>query len=545
MTSTNKLVQILKSTQQDFEFYPTLPEIISLIKADLEIHYNTPSVLDVGAGNGQTLKALTDGTKYAIEKSVPLINELDSNIFIIGTDFNEQSLFDKKVDVIFSNPPYSCFEQWLVKIIEEANAQQLYFVAPLRWKNSQHIIDALEGRESEAKVLGTFDFSQGERAARVEVDVIKIDLVDRSYYSRSETPRVDAFKTWFEKHFKIEIGNKDDTESQKSMSKSENLSKEVNQELVENKNIISMLAEFYQRDLDKLLMTYKGLEAVDGGILKELNVSIDGVRKALELKVKSLKDVYWKELFNKLNTITDKLTAKSRKDLLSTLTAHTHVDFTTSNARAILGWVIKNANTYLDDQLVTTVTKMITKASVTAYKSNKRTFQDEDWRYNRAPDLERFKLDYRIVLSRIGGLNTGWGSGVNGLSECAATFLDDLCTIAANVCFDTVGTERSRDFHWNSGGKKTFQYRDINTGKLETLFTAKAYLNGNLHLSFTQKLMCRLNVEMGRLRGWVKSPKEAAEEMDIKVEDAISSFSSNLLLTSENSLLQIGFKQAA
>ena len=133
------------------------------------------------------------------------------------------------------------------------------------------------------------------------------------------------------------------------MSKSEKLGKEVNHEVAENKNIISMLADFYQRDLDKLLMTYKGLEAVDGGILKELNVSIDGVRKALELRVKSLKDVYWKELFNKLNTITDKLTAKFRRDLLSTLTAHTHVDFTTSNARAILGWVIKNANTYLDD----------------------------------------------------------------------------------------------------------------------------------------------------------------------------------------------------
>lgn len=83
MKSTNKLVQILKSTQQDFEFYPTLPEIIALIKADLEIHHNNPSLLDVGAGNGQTLKALTDCTKYAIEKSFPLINELDSNIFII------------------------------------------------------------------------------------------------------------------------------------------------------------------------------------------------------------------------------------------------------------------------------------------------------------------------------------------------------------------------------------------------------------------------------------------------------------------------------
>lgn len=124
----NALVAELKDNQQDFEWYPTTNEIIEAVKHDLSNQKldGKYSVLDCGAGDGRVLKQLTDGRKYAIEKSKPLLKALDRNIFVVGTDFMEQTLIDKRVDVVFSNPPYSVFNQWMTKIILEARAKLLY-----------------------------------------------------------------------------------------------------------------------------------------------------------------------------------------------------------------------------------------------------------------------------------------------------------------------------------------------------------------------------------------------------------------------------------
>ncbi|MGL5668705.1 MAG: hypothetical protein ACRDD9_21590 [Shewanella sp.] len=46
-------------------------------------------------------------------------------MLVIGTDFNQQTLVDKPVGVIFCNPPYSAFEQWATRVISEANAEAL------------------------------------------------------------------------------------------------------------------------------------------------------------------------------------------------------------------------------------------------------------------------------------------------------------------------------------------------------------------------------------------------------------------------------------
>lgn len=72
----NALVAELKDNQQDFEWYPTTDEIIEAIKNDLENQKldGKYSVLDCGAGDGRVLNALTEGRKYAIEKSKPLLN---------------------------------------------------------------------------------------------------------------------------------------------------------------------------------------------------------------------------------------------------------------------------------------------------------------------------------------------------------------------------------------------------------------------------------------------------------------------------------------
>ena len=59
-------------------------------------------------------------------KSAILTGQLDPSVFVIGTAFEEQSLYSKRVGVIFSNPPYSVYEDWTVKIIREAAAPLVY-----------------------------------------------------------------------------------------------------------------------------------------------------------------------------------------------------------------------------------------------------------------------------------------------------------------------------------------------------------------------------------------------------------------------------------
>jgi hypothetical protein len=258
------------------------------------------------------------------------------------------------------------------------------------------------------------------------------------------------------------------------------------------------------------------------------------LKGALKLKIASLKTVFWRELFNNLGAVTDRLTSDSRKRMLDTLTAHTHIDFSSENAHALVIWMIKNANKYYDQQLIDCVEHMTEKANVHLYKSNKKTFGDEQWRYCRHPDaLDRYALEYRVVLERVGGLcnsEYSFEHTSSGLSERAGRFIDDLRTVASNIGFDTCGLSGAQSYAWASKGKKLFEYRDNSTGEMKVLFEVKAFKNGNLHIKFAPAFIIKLNVEFGRLKGWVKSASEAAEEMDIDIGEATASFGSNLTL---------------
>ena len=558
MTKTAKLLREIKSSDEDFEWYPTTNEIIEIIKKDMvdEANQSTPSILDCGAGDGRVLNALTEGNKYAIEKSKPLLNALDRSIFVVGTEFEQQTLIDKRVDVVFSNPPYLQFAEWAIKIINEANASVIYLVIPERWNSDERIHDAIKAREGDYEVIGNTDFLDAERAARAKVDILRIDLSNccrknqHQYSSRQHYVNVDPFKMWFEDNFKIDIANDSDSKFAFDASSKSNLDEKLSNELVNGNDLITALEALYQTNLANIMQTYKKLGEVDSTLLKELNVEIEQVRKALRLRVEGLKDLYWKELFNNLRKVTDKLTSHSREALLKQLTAHTHIDFTASNAYAVVIWVIKNSNHYFDDQLINMVETMTEKANVVAYKSNKNTFGDENWRYNGYPDhstLKNFKLDYRIVLARVGGVcdPNSWSSrSTNGLEERATTFIDNMRTIATNIGFDTTNQNGANDLQWSSGKRHDFHFYNQETGKAEILFDVKAFKNGNLHMRMNQKFMCKLNVEFGRLKGWIKSPKEAAEELDIPFEQAVDSFHSNLQLEGSNIML-LDFKKAA
>lgn len=127
--STLALVSALKDHSEDFEFYPTTNEMLSAVRKDIQAILSDPfsdkypifSALDVGAGDGRALMRLTDGDRYAIEKSLMLVERQDRSIVTVGTDLFAQVLLDLRCDVIFSNPPYSHFGAWSEKIVREAN----------------------------------------------------------------------------------------------------------------------------------------------------------------------------------------------------------------------------------------------------------------------------------------------------------------------------------------------------------------------------------------------------------------------------------------
>jgi hypothetical protein len=525
---------------QDFEWYPTTSEIIDVIVKsvvnDREVNhrsYSSPqfSILDCGAGDGRFLAAFDDAKKYAIEKSRPLLDSLPANVFIVGTDFHEQTLIDKKVDVVFCNPPYTEYEQWASKIITEANASYVYLVIPRRWTNSTSISNALSIRDVEAKSIGGFDFENAERKARAKVDIVRIDLEYR-LKSERRSGITDPFTIWFDTHFKISA---DTTENHSVRSSGADLKAKI-KEMVVGGDLVGCLVELYQNELAELVRNYKALETIDAALLKELDVNVPSVRGALEMKISGLKDRYWKELFDNLHSVTDKLTCSSRKEIMKKLTGNTHIDFTSSNARALIIWVLKNANQYFDDQLIDTVEQMTEMANVSLYKSNNKTYGEDDWRYSASRDLDRYSLEYRVILHRCGGISTSsWTyDSRSGLEERAFNFLSDLLTISCNLGYDHEGINRIGDFEWKAGKGVDIMSLDVPKGKEVVLMNVRAHKNGNIHIKFNQRFMVRLNVEFGRLKGWLKTASDASDELGIEIEKANDSFKSNLRIGSSD-----------
>ena len=195
---TSTALAELKATDQDFEWYPTTEEIITAFQQHAN-NFEPESLLDIGAGNGKVLNRFKelkrknpddrdsyDTDYFAIEKARPLLDSLPIDVGILGTDFWEQSLLDKSVECIFSNPPYREFIDWSVKIIREANANHIYLVIPQRWKDQKKIIDAIESRRAGHEVIGEFDFLNSEdRTARAKVD--------RHHQIKRETLSVRAY----------------------------------------------------------------------------------------------------------------------------------------------------------------------------------------------------------------------------------------------------------------------------------------------------------------------------------------------------------------
>ena len=520
------LVTKLKNENEDFEFYPTTDEIImafirNLKKLDSDSYsynFSFNSILDIGAGNGKVLNAVEkafnteyDSIKlYAIEKAETLKNLINQGIYLIGTDFNEQSLLDKTMSVTFCNPPYSEYQKWAVKIIRESCSQYIYLVIPQRWINSRDISEALKYRDAEAEIIGNFGFQDAEdRKARAIIDLIRIKL---------STEKDDAFDRFFNEEFKELKDKMGKPKDKYSYESQEDKVKEKFHHLVTGENYIKALVTMYNLDIENIQQNYLSVKYLDVALLKEFDISVEKILTLLKEKLKGLKNLYWHELIGRMDKITSRLIGKKRNMLLDKLNENGYVDFTESNIYAIVLWILKNAGSYIDEQLLDVYEELMSQANCKNYKSNKRVFEQDNWRYNQEKPTHVF-LDFRLVLYCWGALEHNYsGDSKHTLTENASEHIRDLLTIANNLGFIcNSGDGRlyrwSRDEVWIAGKPQIFEYRDKQKFTPHVLFEVKAHKNGNLHIRLNQKFALALNVEYGRLKGWIHSKDNAEEEL--------------------------------
>lgn len=540
-SSTLSVVESLKNSCEDFEFYPTTDEIIQIIKSDQESLFgDSPSVLDIGCGDGRVLDQLTTGKKYGIEKSSILRSSLSKDIFVVGCDFHEQSLLDKKTDILFCNPPYGEYDEWFLRIAKECHAKVAYLVVPKRWSDNPLILSALKERNADATIIASTDFLSADRAARAKVDVLRVmfgSAVNRGYRSASvSSVNTDPFKLWFSEHFP-----QAETKSCSSLRSQTSLRLAMN-DMLSSGDLVTSLVTLYERDLNNMLETYRHLSKLDPALLKELGCETDALTEGLKLKIKGLKDLYWNELFSNLDTVRSRLTSKSRDTLFGTLTEHSHVDFNKSNIHAIVEWVCKNANDYIDVQLIDMFHALVSQANVINYKSNEKVFKFQDWRYNKSchgESLPKLKLDYRIIKESWRVFDHYRSTR---LTESAENLINDLVVIAKNLGFNTTNTQQANSFMWDSRVKNHFTFNEVGSEKEQVLFAVTGFKNGNLHIFLNQKFACKLNVEFGRLMGWLRTKEEAATELDISVENVAQAFNSNFKIAASN-VLSLGYNQ--
>jgi len=523
VNKTTQLVLDLKEKNEDFEFYPTSKEMIEPINKYMERNWNDKvgDLLDIGAGTCNFKKYYNQfgmesdkrysyyiGNYQVIEKSQTLIDMFSSDVVVIGTDFNMVSLFDKKVDTIFSNPPYTQYEEWTKRIIYESTARRVFMIIPKRWKNNKEILSILKKTSTEYEILGEFDFLEADRKARAYVDVV---VFKKRYNTKNF-----AFDDWFDKEF----GN---NEAEVKEEKKEKKEKFKNQ-LAKIDNKVDFFVDCYNEDLKVLEHNYKAVTSLDAEILLNIGINIDKVKESLKENLSSLKNKYWKCVFEELQSVRSKLTEKYRSEMLSKFTNANSVDFNHANIYNTILWILKNVNKYYDKQIIDLYEKLSDSDNVTPYKSNQNTFQKERWRWNRE-NCTHYTLDYRLVCSRF-----NFHSYTSNTDERKiANEMNDICVVAENLGFligekEIATTTRDKYYIYQSDGKELFEY--------------KIFKNGNTHIKMNIEFSKAFNVEAARLLGWIKDKSDISKEFNhTHLKGSEKYFKANLSLPLNKQLL--------
>ena len=507
--------------------------------------YRYGNLLDIGCGDGRlknyfnkwhddnmkaSKKYFVLNNYYVIEKSKILMDKLTNNAIILGGDFNKTTLIDKKTDFIFCNPPYSDFVAWTIKIINECYCNVAYLIIPERWINNKEIQFALKRRGVSAEIIHTDDFLEADRQARAKINIIKIDFQvkeekykDCIYDKECQTKKIaqDPFDLWFEDNFNIKAQQEEDffTKHRINQEKKQQLENEVNNEIELGKKLEDVLIEMYNKEMSKLYNNYTKLGELDKDLFNELNVSIDNIKQSFKIRIEGLKNKYWGKLFDKIDKITNKLTKKTRNQLLKNLMNKRNIDFNEDNIYMIILYVITNGNKYYNEQLIDLFLELSDSENIKNYKSNQKTWKKEDWRYNKK-EHTHYTLDYRLVVA----------------SNFTKIVLDDLIIIANNLEFKVVN---HKDIDCTKDGKSRKVYFK-NKDKEEVLFEYKAFKNDNIHIKVNKQFMKCFNIQVSKLLGWIKHKedieKEFNSDLDITNNDVNEYYNQQNLQISNNNI---------
>lgn len=520
MASVARTLFDLKEAGEDFEWYPTTDAMLSVVARDIrklrDNRYGpkTSSILDIGAGDGRALEKLQQLSQtddrwesvyfdnlFAIEKSLIHLANMPKQIVVIGTEFSEQTLVDKEVDIVFCNPPYSEYENWVCRILRECAANIVYLVIPRRWRECQRLTETVKDLELTAESLGEYDFETADRRARAKIEIVRFQFEERSEHAAFD----EAIQAMLPELDRFEMQDDETTAEPKWDAK----------QLATGGNLIDSLVSSYDAEQAELYETYRAVVKINPRILKELGVTKANILEGLRSKIKGLKNKYWEVLFEYLHDVKKRFATKQRRAFLESLRSKTVIDFTHGNVRSMLIWISKWSTEYCDEQLIELFKSLASHCNVKNYKSNAKVFVKDRWRYRDGVDPNsHYRVDYRLVVDGFGGINDNqysWRSR-NGLEERAHDFLSDFITIANNLGFACI--DRPENHQWAAGKKISIWFADG-----EELMDVRAFKNGNIHIRVNKRLMLAINVQVGKLLGWIHTAEEAVRELEPEAED--------------------------
>lgn len=565
LPSTAKIVEQLKNDGQDFEWYPTTNEMMKAVAEDIvqcDFAGDKHSFLDIGCGDGRVLRFVREYTYsnnfrannhlpfqevFGIEKSETHLKSLiKSDIPVIGTDFWETRLMDKNVSVIFCNPPYSEYAQWVENILTNGYALSFYFVIPERWGDNKSIESALKRRNLRADVIFQGDFLNGERSARAKINIVrvasnrfyrsfssfrssddnKLDYPNFSHTHYSDSAD-DPFNNWFNDVFKLDL-DKNTLEKEKNND-------EACRAVFAKSNGIQELADWYNKDLSEIQKNYDALSALDPVLFKELGINLDNLKEAVRNRFSSLKNRYWNNFIDFYEPIRSRLTKEKREELKFKLVSQTSaLDFTVKNMLYVTELVIERANDYFNEQIVGFYKKLADLENIKMYKSNQKVFATNyDWRYNR--ENTPYKLECRIITTGVS--QSYFTPSLQDMDDR----LNDICIILRSIGFNVELQKHGYDDTIPFGQSLEYLEHNMTTNKKETAFEVKFFKNGNCHIKFRKDIMLALNVVAGRLLGWVTTPEQASEEMGESLSDVQANWhkTDTLKLTNKSTLIGI------
>jgi hypothetical protein len=515
------MIEKLKESEQDFEWYPTTPEILRVIGRNLPREVG--SIMDVGAGDGRALTTLDGFTDqkpelYSIEKSPMLVQSQPANIIPVGTDFWLQPMEQIKCDVIFSNPPYSEFTAWVIKLIRTAYCRRMFLVIPQRWRDNDQIQEQIKYRGIRVVSLGNFDFLSAEREARAKVEVIELKYPSTN--KRGYDVAIDPFDLWFEETCTLFH------EEPAPLNPDEEAVQPAALEKAKPEEIIPRLVKAFDHEFGRFRETYQAAFKLDRHLMASLGVSPESLCAGIKTRITGLKDKYWRLVFDRLTELTKRLTVRTRDRMVKKLFSKTSIPYTTDNIYAVVLWAIKNSNRYYDVQLVDWFFDLSTFMGVDKYVSNVKAWTQHEWRCNYQRTFTHYGLDYRIVVEKGTAAvdpEEKWRyHGQQGLLAAGChELIDDTITVFNNLGFSNVSTP-SREREWSPGVWEDFQ--DVSDN---VLFQVKAHKNGNLHFRFMQDCIRAVNIEVGRILGWLKSAEDASEQLKLPLKFTEEHYQSN------------------